>query len=137
MEVSDERSQLFATLEESLRRDSDIEFVVAFGSRITGEPTDASDLDLAVKFAAGLSDRERFETRCFLSGDLQRDAAPFVDLSEDLEGVPLLGLEPGQDPEGVEAVVNPDRLGEPPLLGPTVERDLHGPSSCVRVRGVD
>jgi len=88
METSDEHSQLFATLEESLCRDSDIEFVVAFGSQVTGDSRSSSDLDLAVKFADDLSSHERFQKRCFLSGNLQQADAPFIDLS-DIEDLPL------------------------------------------------
>jgi predicted nucleotidyltransferase len=88
METSDEHSQLFATLEESLCRDSDIEFVVAFGSQVTGDSRSSSDLDLAVKFADDLSSHERFQKRCFLSGNLQQADAPFIDLS-DVEDLPL------------------------------------------------
>ena len=88
METSDEHSQLFATLEESLCRDSDIEFVVAFGSQVTDDSRSSSDLDLAVKFADDLSSHERFQKRCFLSGNLQQADAPFIDLS-DIEDLPL------------------------------------------------
>ena len=88
METSDEHSQLFATLEESLCRDSDIEFVVAFGSQVTDDSRSSSDLDLAVKFAGDLSSHERFQKRCFLSGNLQQADAPFIDLS-DIEDLPL------------------------------------------------
>lgn len=88
METSDEHSQLFATLEESLCRDSDIEFVVAFGSQVTDDSRSSSDLDLAVKFADDLSSHERFQKRCFLSGNLQQADAPFIDLS-DVEDLPL------------------------------------------------
>jgi predicted nucleotidyltransferase len=88
MEASDEHSQLFATLEESLCRDSDIEFVVAFGSQVTDDSRSSSDLDLAVTFADDLSSHERFQKRCFLSGNLQQADAPFIDLS-DIEDLPL------------------------------------------------
>ncbi|MBX0297205.1 nucleotidyltransferase domain-containing protein [Halomicroarcula sp. F27] len=73
---------------ESVCPDSAVEFVVAFGSQVTGEPTPSSDLDLAVKFVDDLSDRERFEKVCFFSGDLQQADTPFVDLS-DIEALPL------------------------------------------------
>jgi predicted nucleotidyltransferase len=88
MEASDEHSQLFTTLEESLCRHPDIEFVVAFGSQVTGDSRSSSDLDFAVKFADDLSSHERFQKRCFLSGDLQQADAPFIDLS-DIEDLPL------------------------------------------------
>ena len=88
MEMIDERAEMFAGLEASLCRDPDIEFVVAFGSQVTGDARSSSDLDLAVKFADDLSSRERFRKRCFLSGDVQRADAPFVDLA-DIEDLPL------------------------------------------------
>lgn len=88
MDSSDGRSQVFSALKESTCPDPDIEFVVAFGSQVAGEATNASDLDIAVKFAEDLSNRERFEKQCFLSGDLQREDAPFMDLS-DIEALSL------------------------------------------------
>lgn len=88
MDAADGRSRLFGALEESLCRDADVEFAVAFGSQVSGDPRPTSDLDVAVKFDDDLSSRERFEKRCFLSGNLQRDDAPFVDVS-DLEGLPI------------------------------------------------
>lgn len=88
MDAIDGRSRLLAILEESLCRDADIDFVMAFGSQVTGDSRPSSDLDLAIKFADGLSSHERFQKRCFLSGDLQRADAPFVDIS-DIEGLPL------------------------------------------------
>ena len=47
-----------------------------------------SDLDVAIKFTDELSEQERFEKRCFLSGDLQHEDRPFVDVS-DIESLPL------------------------------------------------
>lgn len=88
MEASDGHARLLATAEESLCRDVDIEFVVAFGSRVADDPRPSSDLDLAVKFADGLSPRDRFQKRCFLSGDLQREEAPFIDIA-DIESLPI------------------------------------------------
>lgn len=88
MDAGDRRSQVLAPLEESVCPDPDVEFVVAFGSQITGEPTRSSDFDLAVKFADELPSRERFEKQCFLSGTLQQEDFPFVDLS-DIESLPV------------------------------------------------
>jgi len=88
MHTGDVGSELAAALEESVCADSGIDFVVAFGSQITGGETHASDLDLAVKFADELSGSDRFEKRCFLSGALQREDAPFIDIS-DIESLPL------------------------------------------------
>ena len=88
MGTSGDWSPVLDALETSVCSDPTVEFAVAFGSHITGEPNRSSDLDLAVKFADGLTDHERFEKRCFLSGALQREDAPFVDLS-DIETLPL------------------------------------------------
>ena len=81
-------SSVLDALETSVCSDPTVEFAVAFGSQIEGEPNRSSDLDLAVKFVDDLTDRQRFEKRCFLSGDLQREDAPFIDLS-DIETLPL------------------------------------------------
>ncbi|AQL44550.1 DNA polymerase subunit beta [Halorientalis sp. IM1011] len=61
---------------------------MAFGSRVTDENHAASDLDLAVKFTDKLSSSERFQKRCHLSGMLQREDAPYVDVS-DIEELPI------------------------------------------------
>lgn len=87
MDWGDDRA-VGAAVESSLCADPDIEFVVAFGSRLTGTPTTGSDLDIAVKFVTTLSASERFDKLCFLSGDLQSDATPFVDIS-DIERLPV------------------------------------------------
>nr|WP_233521820.1 MULTISPECIES: nucleotidyltransferase domain-containing protein [unclassified Haloferax] len=86
--MSDGRSEALSALREAVRSDSDIKFVVTLGSQIMGGATMASDLDIAVKFADSLSARDRFEKQCFLSGDLQWEDAPFVDVS-DIETLPL------------------------------------------------
>jgi predicted nucleotidyltransferase len=88
MESGAEDPQVDSVLDASVCDDPAVEFVVAFGSQCTGEATPASDLDVAVKFADDLSANERFDKRCFLSGDLQQDDAPFVDLA-DIETLPL------------------------------------------------
>jgi predicted nucleotidyltransferase len=88
MVTGERASELIGALEASACADPDVEFAVAFGSQITGEATSGSDLDLAVKFADGLSESERFEKRCFFSGDLQQEDAPFVDVS-DIESLPI------------------------------------------------
>lgn len=96
MNAGEASQEVFDTLASVLCSDSDIEFVVAFGSQITGETTSASDLDLAIKFADDLSERSRFNKRCFLAGDLQREDWPFVDVS-DIERLP---------PDGAHDAVN-------------------------------
>jgi predicted nucleotidyltransferase len=83
-----EASDLITALEESLRENEAIQFAVVFGSQISGETTAASDLDLAVKFTKDLSANERFSEQCVLSGTLQQDDWPFVDVS-DIETLPL------------------------------------------------
>ena len=88
MESIEEGSQLLATLKEFLCRNADIEFAVAFGSQVTGNSRPSSDVDLAVKFADNLSSHERFQKRCFLSGDLQRVDSSFIDIS-DIEDLPI------------------------------------------------
>ena len=88
MGASDRRSQVLAALEESVCTDSAVEFAVAFGSRIEGNPVSTSDFDLAVKFEDDISSQERFRKLCFLSGDLQQDDAPCIDLS-DIEALPV------------------------------------------------
>ncbi|MFW6382640.1 MAG: type VII toxin-antitoxin system MntA family adenylyltransferase antitoxin [Haloferacaceae archaeon] len=88
MHSGDGESATRAVLESVACADSDVSFVVAFGSRLSGTATESSDLDIAVKFDDELSDGERFDKRCFLSGELQSDEAPFVDIS-DIETVPL------------------------------------------------
>jgi predicted nucleotidyltransferase len=88
MTAADGGPELFAVLEAAACADADVEFAVAFGSRVTGNASSASDLDLAIKFSEELSDSERFEKRCFLSGSLQQEGVPFIDVS-DIETLPL------------------------------------------------
>lgn len=87
MDAADDGSQLPADVEESLCRD-DVAFAVVFGSRTGDDGRAASDIDVAIKFSERLSPDERFRKQCFLSGDLQRPDAPFVDVS-DIERLPL------------------------------------------------
>lgn len=88
MTTSADSSQVLAGVAEALCSDSDIVFAVVFGSQVTGESTRSSDCDVAVKFADELSSHERFQKRCVLSGELQHDDRPFVDLS-DIDALPL------------------------------------------------
>jgi predicted nucleotidyltransferase len=88
MSGTDGRSELLASLGEAICSDPDVEFAVVFGSRAVDAPRPSSDLDVAIKFSDELSAHERFRKRCFLSGDLQRADAPFVDVS-DVEELPL------------------------------------------------
>lgn len=61
MTADDGGVEPLTVLEASVCAVDDVEFAVVFGSRITGEPTQTSDLDLAVKFSDDLSEAERFE----------------------------------------------------------------------------
>lgn len=88
MGPSAENSEVLSVLAEAVCSDPEIVFAVVFGSQLSGESTLSSDLDLAVKFADELSERDRFERRCFLSGDLQHEDRPFIDVS-DIESLPL------------------------------------------------
>lgn len=88
MATENEGFQIRGALEASVCADPTVEFVVAFGSQITGEPKGSSDIDIAIKFADDCSSRERFQKRCFYSGDLQQAETPFVDVS-DIETLPL------------------------------------------------
>lgn len=82
------RSEVPATVERLLCDVPAVAFAVLFGSRTTGTPRSTSDLDVAVRFSEDLTAEERFRTLCRLSGRVQHDDAPFVDLS-DFEELPL------------------------------------------------
>ncbi len=88
MNSSDEESMIINHVEKTLCSDPEVEFVVLFGSRATDAAGPVSHLDVVVKFSETLSPHERFRKLCFLSGELQRDDAPFVDLS-DIESLPI------------------------------------------------
>lgn len=88
MNPSADRPQGRFALEEVVCADPAVVFAVAFGSQLSDTSTHSSDIDIAVKFTGDLSKRERFEKRCFLSGDLQGEDLPFVDVS-DIESLPL------------------------------------------------
>lgn len=88
MDTTDGHSGLLAALETAVCRDPAVEFAVVFGSQVSGDARPSSDIDIAVKFADDLSSSERFRKRCFLAGELQREDAPFVDVS-DIDELPL------------------------------------------------
>lgn len=69
-------------VESVLCGEPDVEFVVAFGSRVTGDHRPSSDLDVVVSFVDGLSATERFRKRCRLSARVQQEDIPFVDLAD-------------------------------------------------------
>ena len=88
MNSNEGRSRVLSELAKTLRRDPDVEFAVAFGSTVAGASRPSSDVDVAVKFDDDLSSHERFRKRCLLSGELQREGRPFVDVS-DIEALPV------------------------------------------------
>jgi len=88
MNRSADHSQVLSTLEKTVCSNPDIVFAIVFGSQISEDSTQSSDFDLAIKFADELSAGDRFEKHCFLSGDLQHEALPFIDVS-DIESLPL------------------------------------------------
>jgi predicted nucleotidyltransferase len=57
-------------LGERMAREPDLEFALLFGSQADGRPRSDSDIDIAVHFAPGLSNRERFRRRLRLGSDL-------------------------------------------------------------------
>ncbi|ACV11399.1 DNA polymerase beta domain protein region [Halorhabdus utahensis DSM 12940] len=71
-----------SAVKQRLCDDPDVEFVVAFGSRVTGTASASSDIDIAVKFTDRLSPEERFRKQYRLSGQLQDSELPFVDVSD-------------------------------------------------------
>jgi predicted nucleotidyltransferase len=88
MDISDSDSAVLDAVESSLCHDSDIDFVVLFGSQSSDNSRPSSDVDIAVKFADDLSSHERFRKQCFISGNLQQDDAPFIDIS-DIDALPI------------------------------------------------
>lgn len=67
--------------------ESPVTFAVLFGSRVTGEADDSSDIDIALGFPDGMEARERFRARNRIDATLQEYADGFVDVS-DLESLP-------------------------------------------------
>ena len=61
---------------------ADVEFALLFGSHARNEATDNSDLDIAVRFPDGLSDRDRFRARNRIDATLQEHAEGMVDVSD-------------------------------------------------------
>jgi predicted nucleotidyltransferase len=87
MELSSVDSQVRSAVGE-ICADTDVVFAVGFGSQFSGEATQSFDCDLAIKFVNELSASERFEKRCFFSGELQHEKHPFIDVA-DIESLPL------------------------------------------------
>lgn len=82
MEPNVDQSQIRSALKDSVCADPDVVFAVAFGSQLSGTVTGSSDLDIAVKFTADCPERERFKKRCVLSGEVQQEKFPFIDISD-------------------------------------------------------
>ena len=83
-----DQSQIRSALKDVVCADPDVVFAVVFGSQLSGTATHSSDFDIAVKFTADCSERDRFKKRCVLSGELQHEEFPFIDVS-DIGSLPL------------------------------------------------
>ena len=88
MEPNADQPQIRSALKDVVCADPDVVFAVAFGSQLSGTVTRSSDFDIAVKFTAACSERDRFKNRCVLSGELQHEEFPFIDVS-DIDSLPL------------------------------------------------
>ena len=88
MDPSTDHEAVVSAVKETVCADPAVVFAVGFGSRFSEESTQSSDFDIAVKFADELSRRERFEKWCFLSGAVQQDKGPFIDIS-DIDSLPV------------------------------------------------
>lgn len=76
---------------EGIRRylaDTDAIFAVLFGSYATDTTHESSDVDVAVRFPAEMTPKERFRLRNRIDAELQAYAERFVDVS-DIENLPL------------------------------------------------
>ncbi len=82
MEPNVDQSQIRSALNDSVCADPDVVFAVTFGSQLSGTVTGSSDIDIAVKFTADCPERERFKKRCILSGEVQHEKFPFIDISD-------------------------------------------------------
>jgi len=88
MEPSADQPQIRSALKTVVCADPDVVFAVVFGSQLSGTGTRSSDVDIAVKFTADCSGRDRFKKQCVLSGELQHEEFPFIDVS-DIDSLPL------------------------------------------------
>lgn len=92
-------------------------FALLFGSHAHGTARPESDVDVALRFADDLTDRERFRLRNRIDAELQRFADGFVDVS-DVEALPTEvaygALRNGRVLVGDESVVRryQDRVAE-------------------------
>ncbi len=66
---------------------TEIAFAVLFGSHARGDVSEASDVDVALRFPEGMSAHERFRLRNRIDADVQEYADRFVDVS-DVDSLP-------------------------------------------------
>jgi predicted nucleotidyltransferase len=87
---------------------TDVVFAILFGSHARGTARESSDVDIALRFPATMSDHERFDARNRIDADLQAYANGFVDVS-DVDSLPTAvahaALRDGITLVGDEAVV--------------------------------
>ncbi|ERG92994.1 nucleotidyltransferase domain-containing protein [Haloquadratum walsbyi] len=88
MEPNTDQSQIRSALKDVVCADPDVVFAVVFGSQVSETVPHSSDFDIAVKFTADCSERNRFKKRCVLSGELQHEEFTFIDVS-DIDSLPL------------------------------------------------
>jgi predicted nucleotidyltransferase len=88
--------------------ETDVVFAILFGSHASGTARESSDVDIALRFPATMSDHERFDARNRIDADLQAYADRFVDVS-DVDSLPTAvahaALRDGITLVGDEAVV--------------------------------
>jgi predicted nucleotidyltransferase len=88
--------------------ETDVVFAILFGSHASGTARESSDVDIALRFPATMSDHERFDARNRIDADLQAYANGFVDVS-DIDSLPTAvahaALQNGITLVGDEAVV--------------------------------
>ena len=88
--------------------ETDVVFAILFGSHASGTARESSDVDIALRFPATMSDHERFDARNRIDADLQAYANGFVDVS-DIDSLPTAvahaALQDGITLVGDEAVV--------------------------------
>lgn len=68
--------------------EADVNFAVLFGSSASDTTHESSDVDVAVRFPAEMTPKERFRRRNRIDAELQAYADRFVDVS-DIEDLPL------------------------------------------------
>ncbi|MDB9235845.1 nucleotidyltransferase domain-containing protein [Halorubrum ezzemoulense] len=108
MEPNADQSQIRSALKDVVCADPDVVFAVVFGSQLSGTATRSSDFDIAVKFTADCSERDRFKKRCVLSGELQHEEFPFIDVSD----IDLLPLDVAHDAANGDLLCGDERAFE-------------------------